>query len=294
MSIVAASFVLEKDVDVAAQEVRDKVNRILPQLPRNIFQPVIEKLDTDAAPVLGIAVSGPDGVRAVTEYADKVLRRRLETVNGVGQVLVLGGRQRQVNVWLDAARLRAHNLTVVDVARALQSQNVEIPGGRLEQGPVTLSLRTIGRVQTVDEFGDLIVRVRDGHPIRVRDVATVQDGMAEPETLANVGGAAAVVLNVRRQSGTNAVEVIRGVKARLEELRPTFPPGYDIRIVRDQGEFIEASIRAVQEHLVLGAVMAALVVLLFLNSLRSTVIAAVAIPTSIIASFGLLWAWTSR
>lgn len=289
VSIVAASFVLEKDVDVAAQEVRDKVNRILPQLPRNIFQPVIEKLDTDAAPVLGIAVSGPDGVRAVTEYADKVLRRRLETVNGVGQVLVLGGRQRQVNVWLDAARLRAHNLTVVDVARALQSQNVEIPGGRLEQGPVTLSLRTIGRVQTVDEFGDLIVRVRDGHPIRVRDVATVQDGMAEPETLANVGGAAAVVLNVRRQSGTNAVEVIRGVKARLEELRPTFPPGYDIRIVRDQGEFIEASIRAVQEHLVLGAVMAALVVLLFLNSLRSTVIAAVAIPTSIIASFGLLW-----
>ncbi|MEW5984129.1 MAG: efflux RND transporter permease subunit [Acidobacteriota bacterium] len=289
VSIVAATFVLEKDVDIAAQEVRDKVNRVLPQLPRNVLQPVIEKLDTDAAPVLGIAVSAPRPVREVTEYADKVLRRRLETVNGVGQVLMLGGRRRQINLWLDASRLRAYNVTVTDVARALQSQNVEVPGGRLEQGPVTLSLRTRGRVQSVEEFGDLIVRMRDGHPILVRDVATVEDGMAEPETLANVGGAPAVVLNIRRQSGTNAVEVIRGVKARLEELRPTFPPGYEIRIVRDQGAFIEASIRAVQEHLVLGAVLAALVVLLFLNNLRSTIIAAIAIPTSIVASFGLIW-----
>lgn len=289
VSIVAASFVLEKDVDIAAQEVRDKVNRVLPLLPRNIFQPVIEKLDTDAAPVLGIAVSAPRPVREVTEYADKVLRRRLETVNGVGQVLVLGGRQRQVNLWLDPSRLRAYNVTVTDVARALQSQNVEIPGGRLEQGPTTLSLRTRGRVRTVEEFGELIVRMRDGHAILVKDVATVEDGMAEPQTLANVGGEPAVVLNIRRQSGTNAVAVIRGVKERLDELRPTFPSGYEIRIVRDQGEFIEASIRAVQEHLVLGAVLAALVVLLFLNNLRSTIIAAIAIPTSITASFGLIW-----
>ena len=154
VSIVAASFVLEKNVDIAAQEVRDKVNRVLPELPRNIFQPVIEKLDTDAAPVLGIAVSAPRPVREVTEYADKVLRRRLETVNGVGQVLVLGGRQRQINLWLDGSRLRAYNVTVTDVARALQSQNVEIPGGRLEQGPVTLSLRTRGRVRAGCRPGD--------------------------------------------------------------------------------------------------------------------------------------------
>ncbi len=289
VSIVTASFLLEKDVDVAAQEVRDKVNRILPQLPRTILQPVIEKMDMDAAPVLGIAVSAPKPVKEVTEYADKVLRRRLETVSGVGQVLVLGGRGRQINLWLDPARLRAYNVTVTEVARALQAQNVEVPGGRLEQGPTNLTVRTRGRVQSVDQFGQIVVRVRDGHAITVADVATIEDGMADAETLASVNGSPAVVLNIRRQSGTNAVQIIQAVKDRLEELRLTLPPGYAITIVRDQGDFIKASIRAVQEHLVVGALLAALVVLVFLGNWRSTVIAAIAIPTSIIAAFGLIW-----
>ena len=289
VSIVAASFLLEKDVDVAAQEVRDKVNRVLPLLPRNILQPTIEKMDTDAAPVLGLAVSAPRPVREITEYADKVLRRRLETVSGVGQVLVLGGRGRQINLWLDPDRLRAYNVTVTDVSRALQLQNIEIPGGRLEQGPQNLTLRTRGRVRSVEEFGQVVVRVRDGHSITVADVATVEDGMADASTLANVNGAAAVVLNIRRQSGTNAVQVIQDVKNRLEELRPTFPPGYTVTIVRDQGDFINASIRAVKEHLIVGALLAALVVFLFLGNWRSTIIASIAIPTSIIAAFGLIW-----
>ena len=215
VSIVSASFILEKDVDVAAQEVRDKVNRVLPQLPRNIRQPTIEKMDTDAAPVIGLVLSAPRPVREVTEYADKVLRRRLETLGGVGQVMVVGGRRRQINLWLDAPRLQAYNLTVNDVARALQTQNVEVPGGRVEQGPVTLTLRTRGRVQTVDEFEDIVVRMRDGHPITVDDVADVDDGMADPETLANMNGDPAVVLQIRRQSGTNTVEVIDRVKARI-------------------------------------------------------------------------------
>jgi hydrophobic/amphiphilic exporter-1 (mainly G- bacteria), HAE1 family len=289
VSIVTASFLLEKDVDVAAQEVRDKVNRVLPQLPRTILQPVIEKMDMDAAPVLGIAVSAPRPVREVTEYADKVLRRRLETVSGVGQVLVVGGRGRQINLWLDPDRLRAYNVTVTEVARALQAQNVEVPGGRLEQGPQNLTVRTRGRVETVEQFGEIVVRVRDGHAITVADVAVIEDGMADAETLANVNGSPAVVLNIRRQSGTNAVQVIQAVKDRLDELRTTLPPGYVITIVRDQGDFIKASIRAVQEHLVVGALLAAIVVLIFLGNWRSTVIAAIAIPTSIIATFGLIW-----
>jgi HAE1 family hydrophobic/amphiphilic exporter-1 len=225
----------------------------------------------------------------VTEYADKVLRRRLETVTGVGQVLMLGGRGRQINLWLDPDRLRAYNVTVTDVSRALQAQNVEVPGGRLEQGPRNLTVRTRGRVQSVAQFGQIVVRVRDGHPITVADVATIEDGMADAATLANVNGAAAVVLNIRRQSGTNAVAVIQAVKDRIEELRPTLPPGYAVTVVKDQGDFIKASIRAVQEHLVVGALLAALVVLVFLGNWRSTVIAAIAIPTSIIAAFGLLW-----
>ncbi|MGE3707952.1 MAG: efflux RND transporter permease subunit, partial [Vicinamibacterales bacterium] len=148
VSVVFVSFLLEKNTDVAAQEVRDKINSVLPLLPRTIEQPRVEKFDPDAIPVLSISVTANKPVRDVTEYVDKVLRRQLESVSGVGQVLVLGGRQRQVNVWLDADRLRSYNLTVTDVARALQAQNIEIPGGRVDQGQQSMTLRTRGRVQS--------------------------------------------------------------------------------------------------------------------------------------------------
>jgi HAE1 family hydrophobic/amphiphilic exporter-1 len=289
VSQVMISFVLEKDTNIAAQEVRDKVNGVLPFLPRTVQQPRVDKLDPDAAPVLSVALSGSRTVRDITEYADKILRRQLESVAGVGQVLVLGGRQRQVNIWLDADRLRAYNLTVTDVSRALLAQNIEIPGGRVDQGSRSLTLRTRGRVQSVGEFSDIVVRERDGHPVRIGDVARVEDGQADVDTVANVNGEDTVVLNIRRQSGTNTVEVARLVKARLQELKATLPTGYDLRIVRDQSQFIEASINNVEEHLVVGSILAAVVVLLFLTNLRSTVIAAIAIPTSIIATFGLMW-----
>src|SRR6185503_4604267 len=289
VSQVIISFLLSKDTNVAAQEVRDKVNSVLPQLPRTIQQPRVDRLDPDAAPVLSIAVSANRPIRDITEYADKVLRRQLESVGGVGQVLVLGGRQRQINVWLNADRLRGHNLTVTDVARALQAQNVDIPGGRVDQGPQSLTLRTRGRVQSVAEFNDLVIREKDGHPVRIGDVALVEDGEADVETAANVDGEAATLLNIRRQSGTNTVEVVKAVKERLNELKTNLPAGYDVRIVRDQSEFIEASIHNVEEHLVVGSILAAIVVLVFLGNLRSTIIAAIAIPTSIIATFGLMW-----
>ena len=289
VSIVFVGFLLEKDTNVAAQEVRDRVNSVLPELPKTVDQPRVEKFDPDAAPVLSIAVTAKKPVRDVTEYVDKVLRRRLEGVNGVGQVLVLGGRQRQVNVWLDADRLRAYNLTVTDVSRALQGQNIEIPGGRIDQGAQSVTLRTQGRVHSVAEFADIVVRERNGHPVHVGDVARVEDGEAEPETIANVNGTGTVLLQVRRQSGTNTVEVVKAVKERLDEVRSTLPPGYDVRIVRDLSEFIEASIHNVEEHLIVGSILAALVVLLFLTNLRSTLIAAIAIPTSIVATFGLVW-----
>src|SRR5438876_729441 len=289
VSQVIITFTLDKDVNVAAQEVRDKVNGVLPRLPKTIQQPRVDRMDPDASPVLSIALSANKPIRDITEYADKTLRRQLESVNGVGQVLVVGGRQRQVNIWLQADRLRAYNLTVTDVARALQGQNVEIPGGRVDQGPQSLTLRTRGRVQTVAEFGDIVIREKDGHPVRVADVARVEDGQADAETLANVDGAATVLLQVRRQSGTNTVEVVKAVKDRLNDLKANLPVGYNVRIVRDLSEFIEASIHNVEEHLVVGSILAALVVLLFLMNLRSTLISAIAIPTSIVATFGLVW-----
>jgi HAE1 family hydrophobic/amphiphilic exporter-1 len=289
ISQVIVSFILEKDTDVAAQEVRDKVNGVLPRLPKTIQQPRVDKMDPDAAPVLSLALTAKQPVRDITEYADKVLRRQLESVNGVGQVIVLGGRQRQVNIWLDADRLRAYNLTVTDVSRALQAQNIEIPGGRVDQGPESLTLRTRGRVQSVAEFNDIVVREQNGHPVRIVDVAHVDDSEAEPETVANVNGTSTVLLQVRRQSGTNTVEVVRSVKERLAALNGALPAGYTVRVVRDTSDFIEAAIHNVEEHLIVGSILAALVVLLFLTNLRSTIISAIAIPTSIIATFGLLW-----
>ncbi|HEY2432692.1 MAG TPA: efflux RND transporter permease subunit [Vicinamibacterales bacterium] len=289
VSTVAVAFLLEKDGDIAAQEVRDRVNRVLPLLPKNIQQPTVDKFDPDAAPVMTIAVSADKPIRDITEYADKTLRRQLESVNGVGQVLLQGGRQRQINITLDPARLQAYNLTVTDVSRALQSQNAEVPGGRIEAGATQMTLRTRGRVQSVGEFSDIVVRERDGHPILLRDVAKVEDGMADATTRANVSGKPTVLLTIRRQSGVNTVAMVDAVNERLAEIKEIMPPGYKVWVVRDLSEFIRASIATVEEHLVLGSILAALVVLVFLWNWRSTLIAAIAIPTSIIATFGLIW-----
>ena len=289
ISQVVVAFTLDKDADVAAQEVRDRVNRILPQLPRTALQPTVEKLDPTASPVITVAVTAAKPVRDITEFADKVLRRRLESADGVGQVVVIGGRKRQVNVWLDAAALRAQALSVNDVARALQAQNADIPGGRLDQGAQSVTLRTRGRIDTVEGFGDVVLRESGGHAVRLRDVARVEDGMAEPATEASVNGEPTVLLQIRKQSGTNTVEVAANVKQRLAELEAGLPPGYQLRIVRDEAQFIEASIANVQEHLIVGSILAAFVVWLFLGNLRSTMIAAIAIPTSIVATFALVW-----
>jgi HAE1 family hydrophobic/amphiphilic exporter-1 len=289
ISQVVVSFKLEKDADTAAQEVRDRINRVLPLLPRTVLQPTVEKLDFQASPVITVAVTADKPVRDITEFADKILRRRLESSDGVGQVVVIGGRSRQVNLWLDTALLRAQKLSVNDVARALQSQNADIPGGRMDQGPQSVTLRTRGRIQSIDAFGDVVVREVSGHPIRLRDVARVEDGMADPRTSASVNGEPTVLLQIRKQSGTNTVEVANNVKERLAELQTILPPGYQLRIVRDEAQFIEASIASVQEHLVVGSILAAIVVWLFLGNFRSTVIAAISIPTSIIATFALVW-----
>ncbi len=289
ISQVIVQFRLEKNADVAAQEVRDRINRILPLLPRTITQPTIEKQDPDAAPILTIAVTAKKPIRDVTEYTDKVLRRRLESTDGVGQVLVLGGRKRQINVWVDADRLHAYNLTVNDVSRALQAQNADVPGGRIDQGPQSITMRTRGRVDTPDQFGTLVLRQVEGHPVQINDVARVDDGVADVTTLANINGDPTVLLQIRKQSGTNTVEVVNNVKDRLDELKQALAPGYELRIVRDQAEFIEASFRSVEEHLVVGSFLAAFVVFLFLGNFRSTVIAAISIPTSIVATFALVW-----
>jgi HAE1 family hydrophobic/amphiphilic exporter-1 len=287
-SVVVANFVLEKNGDIGAQEVRDRVNRVLGELPRDADPPIVEKLDPDASPVLSLVLSGPAPVRDLTEFADKTLRRQLEPVLGVGQVLVIGGRARQINVVVDTARLSGLGLTSAQVVQALQSQNVQIPGGKVEQGLRDLTLRTYGRVRTPDEFALLPIAWRNGYPVRVGDVARVEDGMAEPETVATFNGAPAVVLQVRKQSGTNTVAVVDRLKERVEELRRRLPAGWKIDLVRDQADFIVSAVAAVQEHLILGSFFAAGIVWIFLRKLRPTLIAAIAIPSSLVATFGAM------
>lgn len=289
VSQVFITFVLEKPVDVAAQEVRDKINRALPDLPKDIDQPTVEKLDPDATPVMNLALVADRPVREITEFADKTVRRQIESVSGVGQVTLLGGRKRQVNVWIDPVKLRGFGLTAVDVERALGLQNVQIPGGSVETGPKQLNLRILGRVASVEEIGRIIVRPKDGALVRVSDVARVEDGEEEPETVARRDGRATVLLAIRKQSGENTIAVVDGVLGRLEAVKKLLPRGYEIDVVRDNSSVIRTSAHAVVEHLILGSILAAIVVLMFLGNPRATFISALAIPTSIIASFGIMW-----
>ncbi len=292
-SQVIVSFELDKNGDVAAQEVRDKVNSVLALLPKEADPPIIEKIDPDATPILFIALSGPAPIRDITEFADKTLKRQIESIDGVGQALIVGGRPRQVNVVTDTARLSAVGLTVADVVRALQTQNVQLPGGQVEQGIRDLTLRTYGRVDTPAQFGDIPVANKNGYPVKISDVGRIDDGTAEAESIASVDGKPAVLLQVRKQSGTNTIEVIDRLKERVglkpdEGLRAQLPKGWRMDLVRDQSEYIVAAVDAVKEHLVVGSLLAAATVLLFLRKFRLTVIAAVAIPTSLIASFAAM------
>ncbi len=288
LSVVIARFDLDKDTAEAAQEVRDRVNRTLSLLPQGIQQPRVERSDPDAAPVLLAAVRAPRSSREVTEYADRRIRRQIESLNGVGGVTVLGGRRRQMNVVLDPARLQSFGLTVVDVQRSLLTQNVEIPGGTVDQGDRTFSLRVQGRVASLAELNELVVASRGGLPIRVRDVGRAEDSEAQVSSQASLNGESVVILAVRKQSGTNTLAVIDALRERIAEIRPTLPAGYQIEVVRDESEFIRNAVHAVQEHLIVGGFLASLVVLLFLWNGRSTLIAALAIPTSIIATFALV------
>jgi HAE1 family hydrophobic/amphiphilic exporter-1 len=288
VSQVVVTFLLEKDINVGADEVREKVSSVIGELPTGIDPPIVTKVDPDATPILTLTMSAPDNVRNITEFADKTVRRELESLSGVGQVSVIGGRARQINVWVDPARLAKFDLSAPEIERALRTQNIELPSGRVEQGEKQLTLRTLGRVQNVEQLRQIAITSRDGYAVKLSDVARVEDGTAEAESAGFEGARAAVLLNIRKQSGTNTVEVVNAVKERLAELAPRLPKGYVIEVARDQSEFIGNAISTVKEHLVVGAILAAVVVFMFLLNWRSTLIAALAIPISIVSTFALM------
>lgn len=288
ISIVTIQFKLYKNGDVATQEVRDKVSTILARLPEGTDPPVIQKFDPGAAPILSIAVAGNRDLREITELSDKVVKADIETLQGVGAVDIVGGRKRAINVYVDPVRLAGYNLSTVDVARALQTQNLELPTGRIKSGPREYVLRTMGRVSRVDQIAAIAIKQRGGLPIRIRDVGTVEDGIEEPRTLARLNGQNSLLLVVRKKSGTNTVQVADMVKKRLAELSRTLPSDLSTKVINDQSRYIKASIDTLKEHFLIGAVLVVIVVFLFMADWRSTLIAAAAIPSSIIATYTVM------
>jgi len=288
-SLVIVQFELEKNGEVAAQEVRDRISTIS-QWPTGTQLPIVQKLDPDAAPILQLAVKAKgQPVVKITEVADKVIKRRLETVDGVGDIKIIGGQKRQINVVVDPFKLLATGVSALEIQAALAANNASMPGGQMDQGPQRSSLRVDNRVSNPQELGRIVVRQQGDHPIRVEDLVTmIEDGQADPDSAAMRDGTPAVVLSIRKQSGTNTVETVDKVKQRVAELQKNLPPGYTLEVVRDNSESIRTAIGQVNEHLILGAILAAIIVLVFLGSLRSTIIAAIAIPVSIIGTFALM------
>ena len=285
---VIVTFVLERDIGEAAEDVREKVAGAVRRLPPNVLPPVVQKADPDSDPIATIAVSGDRSVRELTEIADKQLRRALETVDGVAGVDISGGRYRQINVFLDLDKLAAYNLTPQDVERALIAENIEAPGGRIVRGPTEVGVRTLGRVQHVSEFNDIIVKNVAGAPIRIRDIGRAEDGMSEKRSFAYLNETPAVILDVRRQTGTNTVKVVDAVLARLKAIEHELPAGVRLQVVREQATYIRNSVKALEEHLIMGALFASLIVFLFIRDWRTVLISSIAIPTSIIATFTVL------
>jgi HAE1 family hydrophobic/amphiphilic exporter-1 len=288
VSIVAIVFDLEVNGDAAAQEVRDKVNMALPLLPEGVDPPVVSRLDPAASPVLYLSLSAEDEIVDVTEVADTIVRRRLEGSKGVGSVSILGGRKREIGVVLDPVRMRALGVSAPEVARALSAQNIQIPGGSLETGPRQVNLRVQGKVRSVEELGEIVVRAQAGATIRVRDVADVDDGPAEARSVASRNGEPTVVLALRKQAGTNTVAVVDEVLERLPDIQAQLPRGYTLAASRDTSLTIRTAADNVTNHLIEGGILAALVVLLFLGNARATIVSAIAIPTSIISTFAVM------
>jgi hydrophobic/amphiphilic exporter-1 (mainly G- bacteria), HAE1 family len=287
-SRVIITFSLEKNIDVAVQEVRDKVATIVARFPRDTLPPVIQKVDPDSAPVLTIAVSGNRSAKELTEVVDKQIKQVLETVKDVGDVTFTGERRREIQLLLNADRMNAYGLTVDQVRAAVQRQNVEIPGGTFITGSSEIALRTMGRIKNVADFNRVILAYRDGSTVTFGDIGRVSDTVEEVRSLARLDGQPAISLMIRKQSGTNTVTVVDAILARIERIKPNLPPDVRIETLRDQSRFIRKSVDDIQHHLVLGGLFASIVVFFFIRNIRSTVIAALAIPTSIIGTFTVM------
>ncbi|HET6490486.1 MAG TPA: efflux RND transporter permease subunit [Syntrophales bacterium] len=288
VSVVTVEFVLERNIDLAVQDVREKISVIRSKLPTDIDEPVIEKVDPDATPVLWLSLSGDRTIGELSTYVDEVLKEKLQKITGVGAINMGGLRLRQVRIWLDQDKLQAYQITANDVIQALGKENVELPGGRIESASKEYSVKIKGEFPLVPDFNDLIITYYKGSPVRIRDLGRAEDGLEEMRSIARLNGETAVGLGIQKQSGTNTVEVVDLVKKELQKVEKTLPPGMKISVSFDQSRFIKTSINEVQNHLIIGGLLAVFAVFLFLKNVRTTVISALALPISVISTFLLI------
>lgn len=288
VSRTIVEFVLERDIDQAAQDVRERVSEIRNKLPDDIDEPRIAKVDPDSTPILFMNLSGNKSIRDLSTYADEVLKEQLQRINGVGNVNFYGLRLRQVRIWLDAAKMQAYGIAASDVVLALKRENIELPGGRIETDTKEYTVRIKGEFPQIPDFNDLIVSYYKGAPVKIKDIGRAEDGTEERRSLARFNGIPAVGMGIQKQSGTNTVAVADRVKKEVEKINKTLPPGMKINISVDQSIFIVRSINEVQHHLILGSIFAILAVFLFLKNMRTTLISAVALPVSIISTFAII------
>jgi HAE1 family hydrophobic/amphiphilic exporter-1 len=287
-SFVILTFDLDRDIDVATQDVRDRVSAVARQLPEDMLPPSISKFNNDSTAVLVLSLSGNRPIKELTEVADKVVKVQIERAPGVGQVQIVGGLQRAISVWVDPDRLAAYQIPITAVRDALVRQNTDAPGGNVTGSSRELTLRTMGRLTQASDFDNLVVKTVNGQPVRIRDLGWAEDGTKEQRSVARLNGVPTVTLEVQRQSGANTVEVIEGVKDALARVEPQIPADLKVEVIKDQSRYIYAALHEINIHLILGSILASLVVLAFMRSWRSTVIAAVAIPASVISTFGMM------
>ena len=290
LSIVVIQFRLEVDGKVAAQEVREKVSAARANLPTEIDDPVITRFDPASLPIMTLTLSGSRPGREITTYAKDVVKKRLENVSGVGAVDLVGGDEREIQIDVDAARMAACNLSITDIVQSVAASNMEVPAGNLIRGERQLLLRTMGKYTDAAQFAGVIVASPGGHVVHLGDIATVTDGSKERTSLARVNGNRSVGLNIQKQSGSNTVQVADALKDQIARLAKEIPPDMHLTLARDNSVFIRETVDDVIFDILYGGLLAVVVVYLFLANHRPTLISAIALPTSIIASFIIMFA----
>lgn len=290
VSVVIVTFKLEADLRQASSDVRDRVAMIRGNLPRDIRDPVISRLDPSAQPVLTYAVASPRSSLETRDFVDDVVRPALERVEGVGSVTISGGAEREIQVLLDRNALEGVKLSVAQVAQAISGESFDMPGGRIVTGGRELNLKAVGRFQSPEEVGEVVLTARgDGSQVRVRDVAKVVDGVKEARTITRVNGVESVTFDVQKQGGTNTVAIVDAVEKSVARLRTQLPADIQVTKVIDGSTFIRNNQNHLRQELILGGLLAVLVIFAFMLDWRSTLISAIALPTSVIASFFVMW-----